>query len=147
MNIASPNAGLQQSMGRSWRDALPSVEPKVLYPSLAIGFVLMLILSLKSLQQIQIARLRTPWLNFKTKCILDVSLLQFASLVILIYPAYKYFSRATTWSPRRVLASLIVFFICLFATEFFVEEVFLKPSFRYGTIQGPLQECAVTSFL
>jgi hypothetical protein len=125
----------------------PEIRPNVLYSSLTIGFILTVLLSVKSLQYLPIARARYPFVNSLTKYVLDPALIQFFSLALLVYCAYIYFKHVSGIKGSRVAIFFLIFFPAVLLIEYVLESTILKPSFHYSRPADALPECAITSYL
>lgn len=128
-------------------ELLGDIRPNVFYPSLFIGFLLMVILSEKAFQQFPITRAQFPLLNFITRYILDVAVIQAVTTLILGYLLYKYLKYVSNVSSLVIIVFLCSLFAVIFGLELAAEETFLKPSFHYGPPPGSLPECFITSIV
>jgi len=123
---------------------MPKIPANVFWPSLALGFLLMIGLSAKQFQHIPIRRAGRVWLN-STTYVLDVGIIQFVSLCLLILLAYRYFRFFSPVPPRVLTTGLCLFFLSVVLLEVAAEGIFLKPSFHYGRPGDSLSECYITS--
>lgn len=128
-------------------DLIPEIRPTVLHTTLISGFVAMLVLCSKPLALVPLTRVRGGWLDALTKTILDVGVLQAASLVILVYCYGAYAAHITKRSRLTLCVSYAVGFSLLTFATVIIDLVFLKPSFRYNPPLASLPECTITSYV
>jgi hypothetical protein len=137
-------------------DLTPEIPTSLFYSSLIAGFMVMVTLSAKPFQSIPIAQSSFPLLTFISKYILDVVILQAASLCLLIYLAYKYYSaefqspigliRVSSLSHTKIFIFFVLFFSALMTLECLFQLVFLKRSFHYGVPLDAKSDTFITSY-
>jgi len=124
-------------------EIIPEIRTNVLYGTLAIGFVLMLVLPLKNFETLTIPQY--PAWTFVFRFILDAAFIQSVSYAVLFYLAYKYFSRVSPLHGGHLFIRLLGLFVVIMAMQLLVEGV-IKTWFHYDRPSVQLSEGWFTNF-
>jgi hypothetical protein len=108
------------------------IPPRVLFPSLAIGSLLMILLTWRPVQVLNAYAVQVHSLRALAN-VLDVTALQLVSFLFLIWSAYSYFATVTVLPKKWVFLLVSVALIAAMVLEYLFEVLFLKPSFQYGS--------------
>ena len=131
-------------LGQSVAGYLVETRPNIYYPSLSLAFIVMVLLSIKRLQHFHLEPIRAPWFVFVSKYAPDVVVIQAVSLILLMFLAYRFSSRFLPFPRHRIAIFVVAFYSFVMVMEFACEELFLKPTFRYGRPVAVTTSKAVT---